>query len=96
MTGGGWWCRRKVTSSWAMVDAMRATGAIMMGKASTHEIGIGTTGLNVSAGECLIHEHVSISLAERGLHHDPQGLIDEDGIGMTGHNDVAHSTLFRY
>ena len=33
-----------------MADAMRGAGALMMGKASTHEIGIGTTGLNVAAG----------------------------------------------
>ena len=33
-----------------MADALRSVGAIMVGKASTHEIGIGTTGLNVAAG----------------------------------------------
>ena len=34
-----------------MADALRSAGALMVGKASTHEIGIGTTGLNVAAGQ---------------------------------------------
>ena len=34
-----------------MVVEMLAAGATMIGKASTHEIGIGTTGLNVVAGD---------------------------------------------
>ncbi len=32
---------------------MQAAGAVMVGKASTHEIGTGTTGLNVAAGTAL-------------------------------------------
>ena len=34
-----------------MITQMITAGAIMVGKASTHEIGIGTTGLNVVAGD---------------------------------------------
>ena len=42
--------RRPVKQSGPMVVQLQAAGAIMVGKASTHEIGIGTTGLNVAAG----------------------------------------------
>ena len=49
-----------------MVTEMLSAGAILVGKASTHEIGIGTTGLNVVAGDltnvyCLHNKAVCMS-----------------------------------
>lgn len=42
--------RRKVTGTNACARALQGAGAVVLGKLATHEIGIGTTGLNPAKG----------------------------------------------
>ncbi|KAK9810013.1 hypothetical protein WJX72_003338 [[Myrmecia] bisecta] len=41
---------RRVTADAHMVAALRSTGAVLIGKANLHEIGMGTTGMNIRHG----------------------------------------------
>lgn len=41
---------RQVTSDAAYVARIKACGAVLLGKTALHELGIGTTGLNVALG----------------------------------------------
>lgn len=43
-------CRWKASNNAAMCEALLAAGAVLVGKANTVEVGIGTTGLNLLHG----------------------------------------------